>query len=229
MNKRFETYRLSPAMAPMTVQPPGMKRLLFLLPIVFAPMPGCADGAGKVVGIPDGDTITVLSGRTPTGIRPHGIDAPETGQDFGGRAKQVASELAFGKRVTLRPVTRDRYGRTVAEVILPEGRSMNREMVGHEAVWWYREYAPRDGGLARLEDEAKTAGWGLWSQSNPVPPWTWRGGDATRMDVVGNRSSRVYHRPHCSSLGRMRVGNHVPFGTAAEAETRGYRRAGDCR
>jgi endonuclease YncB( thermonuclease family) len=72
-------------------------------------------------------------------IRLHGIDAPESGQDFGSRAKQTASELAFGKEVTIRPLDTDRYGRTVADVILPDGRSMNREMVAQGLSWWYRE------------------------------------------------------------------------------------------
>jgi endonuclease YncB( thermonuclease family) len=63
-----------------------------------------ADGfSGKVVGVSDGDTITVLRDRTPVKIRLRGIDCPETGQDFGSRAKSVASELAFGKVVTVHP------------------------------------------------------------------------------------------------------------------------------
>ena len=49
-----------------------------------------------------------------------------------------------------------------------------------------------------------------------------------RSEVIGNRSSRVYHRPHCSSVGRMKESNRVPFKTAKEAEAQGYRRAGDC-
>jgi endonuclease YncB( thermonuclease family) len=57
---------------------------------------------------------------------------------FGSRAKQAASELAFGKQVTIRPIDTDRYGRTVAEVILPDGRLMNREMVRRGMAWWYR-------------------------------------------------------------------------------------------
>jgi hypothetical protein len=30
-------------------------------------------------------------------VRLHGIDPPETGQDFGTRVKQAASELTFGR------------------------------------------------------------------------------------------------------------------------------------
>jgi len=112
----------------------------------------------------------------------HGIDAPESGQDFGSRAKQAASDLAFGRTVTVRPREIDRYGRTVADVILPDGRSLNRELVGQGMAWWYREYAPRDATLTSLEAQAKAARCGLWSQPNPVPPWTWRRGGSRLLE-----------------------------------------------
>src|SRR5262249_42158480 len=161
-------------------------------------------------------------------VRLHGIDAPETGQDFGSRAKQAASELAFGKEVTVRPVETDRYGRTVAEVILPGGRSMNREMVKQGRAWWFQRSSPRDRELARLEADARQARIGLWSQPNPVPPWTWRKGDGAPQaaGVIGNRRSHVYHRPTCPGAARMSEGNRVAFASADEAEKAGYRRAG---
>ena len=112
------------------------------LPLSSRFMPnGPAHGAysARVVGISDGDTITVLTAdKTQHRIRLWGIDAPETGQDFGSRAKQAASGLAFGKTVKILPRDTDRYGRTVAEVILPDGRSMNREMVRQGMAWWYQ-------------------------------------------------------------------------------------------
>src|SRR3954451_23842055 len=74
--------------------------LLFL--IVLAPSHGrAASYTATVVGISDGDTLTVLTAdRKQVKIRLHGIDAPESNQDFGNRAKQAASVLAFGRTVT---------------------------------------------------------------------------------------------------------------------------------
>ncbi len=69
----------------------------------------------------------------------------------------------------------DRYGRTVAEVLLPDGRSLNREQVKAGFAWWYRRYAPDDDTLAQLEADAKAAKRGLWADADPVPPWEWRG------------------------------------------------------
>jgi micrococcal nuclease len=104
---------------------------------------------GKVVGVADGDTITVLNERRPETIRLNGIDAPEKGQAFGERAKQFTARLAFGQLVQVIVRDRDRYGRTVADVRLPDGRS--HEIVRGGYAWWFRRYssrAPRGG--ARL-------------------------------------------------------------------------------
>ena len=101
-----------------------------LLAILLYSPAFAADYPARVVGVSDGDTLTVLTAATTQKrIRLNGIDAPETGQDYGSRAKQLPSELAFGKNVTVKPTDTDRYGRTVADVMLPDGRSLNQEMV----------------------------------------------------------------------------------------------------
>jgi micrococcal nuclease len=91
--------------------------------------------SGKVVGVSDGDTITVLQNRTPIKVRLHGIDCPEIGQDFGSRAKAFASEIVFGQVVKVVPRETDRYGRTVADVILVDGRILNHELVRAGLAW----------------------------------------------------------------------------------------------
>jgi endonuclease YncB( thermonuclease family) len=107
-------------------------------------------------------------------VRLHGVDMPEKAQAFGTRARQFASELAFQKTVTVRVRDTDRYGRLVAEVILPDGRSLNHELVRAGMAWWYRQYARSDATLAQLEAAAKAAKRGLWSDPHAVAPWEWR-------------------------------------------------------
>lgn len=121
--------------------------------------------------------------------------------------------------MTIRRRDTDRYG-----------RSLNREMVRQGMAWWYRQYAPRDAELARIEAEAKAARIGLWSQPNPVPPWEWRRGEGVPQTatVIGNRRSHVYHKPTCRGAATMAEKNRVPFDSAADAEKAGYRRARDC-
>src|SRR5215470_15211663 len=60
-----------------------------------------ADITGKVIAVLDGDTIEVLHNNHTERIRLNGIDCPEKGQAYGHKAKQAASELVFGKEVTL--------------------------------------------------------------------------------------------------------------------------------
>ena len=131
-----------------------------------------AQFSGEVVGISDGDTITVLRDRTPIRVRLHGIDCPESGQDFGSRAKAFTSGLAFGRVVQVVPRGQDRYGRVVADVVLPDGRSLNEELVRAGLAWRYRKYAPDDGALARLEAEARAAK-SASSVQRTRPLWAW--------------------------------------------------------
>jgi endonuclease YncB( thermonuclease family) len=207
---------------------------------------------GNVIGVADGDTITVLHDRQPEIIRLNGIDAPESGQAFGNRAKQFAAELAFGQVVQVIVRDHDRYGRTVADVRLSDGRSLNHEIVRAGHARWFRRYSS-DASLAAAESEAREARRGLWADAHPVAPWEWR--QAQRADatastpvplltspppaeasrtlvasgpIIGNRRSRVYHRPDCPSYAAVAPQNQVPFGSAAEAERGGYRLAGNC-
>lgn len=103
-----------------------------------------------------------------------GIEWPEKRQPFGTRARQFTGDMAFGKDVTVRVIDVDRYGRTVGEVILPDGLSVNRELVRAGLAWWYRQYARKDRDLERLEASARAARSGLWADADPVAPWEWR-------------------------------------------------------
>lgn len=151
-----------------------LRSLPVLLVLTLLPSNAWADFSGKVVGVIDGDTIEVLSQKTPVRIRLHGIDCPEKGQAFGKRAKQAASALAFGKEVTIQEHGKGKYGRTIADVILPDGVNLNQELVKQGWCWWFRKYAPADTTLAALEEEARSEKRGLWQDPSPLPPWEWR-------------------------------------------------------
>ena len=82
---------------------PRMRRFLPTALIIVAEIPSTdAEYPASVIGVIDGDTLTVLrDGKTQVRIRLAGIDPPESDQDFGTRAKQAASDLAFGKTVKI--------------------------------------------------------------------------------------------------------------------------------
>ena len=130
--------------------------------------------AGKVVGVADGDTITVLdAANTQHKVRLAYIDAPEKAQPFGNRAKQKLSDVCFGKRATVRVIDTDRYGRNVGEVTC-NGVAANRMMVDSGMAWVYTKYAKGQGALESAQSTAKAAKLGLWSDASPTPPWEFR-------------------------------------------------------
>jgi len=150
----------------------ALTSLLFVL-LVF----GIALGesfTGRVVGISDGDTISVMHNGRAEKVRLHGIDAPEKAQPFTNRAKQFVSDLAFGKEVKVEARGQDRYGRTIGDVFLQDGSNLNHEIVRAGFAWWFRRYAPKDKELEKLESGAREARWGLWVDPNPIPPWEFR-------------------------------------------------------
>lgn len=129
-----------------------------------------ADFTGSVVSVLDGDTIEVLRHQHPERIRLSGIDCLEKGQAYGTHAKQATSALSFGKEVTLQTHGLDKYGRTLADVLLPDGNNVNHTLVKDGWCWWYRKYAPGDTVLEGLEKNARKAKKGLWVDPAHVPP-----------------------------------------------------------
>lgn len=149
----------------------ALRALLFIL---LAAVAQAASVTGKVVGISDGDTLTILTpSKEQVKVRLHGIDAPESKQAFGSRAKQELSELAFGKEARVEVVEKDRYGRSVGRVFVGTV-DVNLELVRRGFAWWYRTYAKKATDLATAETEARNAGRGLWTDKAPVPPWVFR-------------------------------------------------------
>jgi endonuclease YncB( thermonuclease family) len=128
---------------------------------------------GKVVGIADGDTLTVLDGsNTQYKIRLEGIDAPESHQAFGTQAKKALSDFVFNRAVRVQWAERDKYGRTLGHVY-SDDRWINKAMVQNGWAWHYVEYSD-DEVLAESERGARLAKAGLWRDARPVAPWDFR-------------------------------------------------------
>ena len=92
-------------------------------------------------------------------------------QAYGHKAKEADSSLVFGKAVPLQTYSKDKYGRTLADVLLPDGTNANHMLVAVGWCWWYRKYAPGDVVLEELEKAARVEKRGLWADPQPVPPW----------------------------------------------------------
>ncbi|WP_192821414.1 thermonuclease family protein [Rufibacter sp. LB8] len=196
----------------------------------------------RVIGIKDGDTIEILKDGKGLTVRLQGVDAPEKNQDYGTRAREFASDLAFGKYVELVVRDIDRYGRTVGDILLPDGRSLNHELVKQGYAWHYTAYS-KDQALAQLELEARAQKRGLWAGPTPVAPWEFRknrktasaaakaslpkkanSGTATITNKSGKAfictGSNIYHLDqNCRSLKRCKSGSKSI--TAPQAKSQG--------
>ena len=159
--------------------------LAFLIALCGVTAAQAAPFAGRVVGVTDGDTLTVLDDdKRQHVIRLAEIDAPEKSQPFGNRSRQHLAALCFDKAATVTPRTTDRYRRTVARVEC-EGTDASVEQVHAGMAWVFDRYVI-DRALYTGQDEARGAGRGLWVDRDAVPPWNWRKGGAKRSQSQTN-------------------------------------------
>lgn len=134
---------------------------------------------GKVVGVADGDTITVVeANNTQHKIRLQGIDAPEKAQAFGQKSKQSLHQLIHNKQVSVEFQKKDKYGRIVGKV-LHEGTDVCLEQIKLGMAWHYKQYASEQSkedretyALAELRAQSQKIG--LWKDTNAIPPWEFR-------------------------------------------------------
>ncbi|HLE64214.1 MAG TPA: thermonuclease family protein [Pyrinomonadaceae bacterium] len=207
---------------------------------------------GIVIAVADGDTLTVLDmANRQHRVRLKGIDAPEDSQAFSSVARQALVSLTFHRAVLVQYDDFDVFGRALGKVLL-EDRDINHQLLQDGVAWLYREYesdlpAQDRNAYRQAELSARTAGRGLWTDKNPMPPWEYRKlhRDRTQTEVtvesqieptpdsrdtyiVGNVRSRVYHRPDCPGYRDVSPKNAVHFRTPEDAEIAGYRVAGNC-
>ncbi|SKH86916.1 thermonuclease family protein [Mycobacteroides abscessus] len=130
----------------------------------------------EVLRTVDGDTIDVLDqDRRRLRIRIIGIDSPElhkpnyTKACFSEEASEYAHRTLDGQKIALEYDPDgdriDRYGRTLAYVILADGRNFSVESArggyAHSYVYGHRP-STHAAEIAAAEQEAKDAGRGLW-------------------------------------------------------------------
>jgi len=215
---------------------------LFSILLTLSTISHAAAITGKVVGIADGDTITVLDNtHTQHKIRLWGIDCPEGHQDFGNKAKKFTSSMVFGKTVAVIPEDTDRYGRTVGTVKV-DGKTLNEELIKAGFAWVYGQYCkqPVCEQWKRYEDAARRGKVGLWAQPNQTPPWEFRkaergGAPVEQKQAVqqaggvyhGNTTSMVFHQLCCGACNCKNCTEN--FNTREEALAAGYRPCGTCK
>lgn len=130
-----------------------------------------------VVAISDGDTLTARCGAPGAWqrerIRIAAIDAPESRQAFGQRARQNLARLCFRQQAHLTRLGHDHYGRTLAQVRC-QGEDVATAQVRAGLAWVYAPQADQHPRLVALQQQARASRTGLWSQKRPLAPWDYR-------------------------------------------------------
>lgn len=134
--------------------------------------------SGTIINTGDGDTLRANINGQPTTVRLTCVDAPEKKQSFGRQASErLKALLPKGQTVSVRPVNKDRYGRTVGEVYV-NGQSINLQLVREGYAVVYREYINNckatKSEYLQAEQQAKSQKLGLWAQSTVCLPKDYR-------------------------------------------------------
>ena len=93
----------------------------------------------RVSKVVDGDTFS-QSGESRR-IRVWGLDAPEWNHQEGSTATSTLRSLISGKHLRCAVLDVDRYGRLVAQCLLPNGRDIAAEMIRSGAATEYCRYS----------------------------------------------------------------------------------------
>ena len=206
--------------------------------------------SAKVLRAVDGDTLKISVDGRPDTVRLIGVDTPETVHPnkpvefFGREASAFTHGMADGKTVRLEfdqasaaTKHRDRYGRLLAYVFLPDGALLNSEIIRQGYGHAYTKYPfSRKEEFVAIERGAREARRGLWAQAedasptvtptpNPISP------GERKCRIKGNinaRGDKIYHVPGQEHYEITRIDESRGerwFCTEEEAIKAGWRRA----
>jgi micrococcal nuclease len=200
------------------------------LGVALVAMASCATAAlgdvqARVTAVVDGDTIRVERSGGQQTVRLIGVDTPELSdrrrpeappQPFAREAAEYARRVLAERTVRLefeRGERHDHYGRLLAYVFLSDGTFFNRELIREGYARAYTRYPFRFAKQFRADqDLARAQRRGLWALTAASA-----GGP-----IIGNRRTRIYHRPDQEHYKEVSERNRVYFTSEAEAAAAGY-------
>lgn len=149
-----------------------MTKLILLISLCFI-LAGPADQlSGKVVAVPDGNTIEILNEDKETvKIMLSNVDCPEQGQEYADEARAFTEKMVLKKKVVIQLAGKDRWGNKLGVVLLNNGKNLGHELVKAGLAWVKKD---AEEALNNMQTEAKSGKIGLWTNDNPTPPWVYR-------------------------------------------------------
>lgn len=139
--------------------------------------PNSACAAATLAFVIDGDTLQVTSGGISERVRIGQVDAPERSQAYGIEATACLSRLVSGAALTICRDGKDRYDRTIANV-MANGANVAQGLVSSGCAWAYTKYLEAGSPLPALEMSARAARAGLWALQPSTEPWLYRSGSS---------------------------------------------------
>ncbi|HWM30136.1 MAG TPA: thermonuclease family protein [Methyloceanibacter sp.] len=130
--------------------------------------------SGTVVGIVDGDTLTIVDAQKRRyRVQLAEVDAPEGKQAFGTKSGRSLYGLCFRKAAQVEWQAKDRNNRYIGHVTCA-GVDANAEQVRRGMAWVSPRFTKPGSALYELEAHARLRSLGLWADSQAVAPWEWR-------------------------------------------------------
>jgi endonuclease YncB( thermonuclease family) len=161
-------------------------------------------------------------------VRYSGINAPEKGNGskpgelFGKEAFEFNRNLVLSKKVRLESdlEEKDRYGRILAYVYLSDNTFVNLRMIetGHAFVLYQKpniKYFPI---LLQAQQKAMISEKGIWTALK----------EDDRIQYVGNRNSKRFHKVSCPLGKKIRPDHHLFFKSKRDAFWEGYSPCREC-
>ena len=138
----------------------------------------------RVVGVNDGDTITVLLEGKREKVRLIGIDAPEFQQSpWGQKSKKYLSDLLKTSQWTVSLEfdieKRDVHGRLLSYIWTPDKRMVNVQMLseGYAMLYTFPPNIRYVDEFKKAQEVARKKGLGIWGQGGlKETPWEYRKG-----------------------------------------------------
>jgi endonuclease YncB( thermonuclease family) len=149
---------------------------------------------GNAVMIFGGDTISVAgSDRSSYTIRLRGISAPAYKQSYGPESARKLGYLVQGMNVAVIVNRVDSDGHYVGSVLL-DGQDVSLAQIRNGMAWSRDKYdsdlTPVERDIyAGAEQKARADGIGLWADSNPIPPWVFKGEKMPPIEDVTSASN----------------------------------------
>ncbi len=128
--------------------------------------------SGKVISVIDGNTFEIQTAEKESyKIMFFGIDSPELTQEYGEKAKDFLEKMILEKTIAVEIQGKDRWGTRLGTFEV-NGEDPRIRLL-EEGLAWTAERNPIEA-LDALKEKAKQEGKGLWKESEPTAPWTFR-------------------------------------------------------